>query len=105
MDRIDELKHQFLNNKDFTIENSKKIKGLEEEIIRVKRTSDKKIRYSLKFNKMLGYSATWREGDRQVIIDELKKSCLEMMKKTLKYLSELPDDKLIEILEEQEYDE
>ena len=67
--------------------------------------SEKKIRYNLKFDRMFGNSATWREGDKQVIIDKLKKSCLEMMRKTLIYLSELPDDKLLEILHEEEYED
>ncbi len=65
----------------------------------------KKIRYSLKFNKSFGYSATWKEGDRQVIIDKLKQVCLSNIKYNLQHYSELPDDKLLEILEEQEYDE
>ncbi|KKN22687.1 hypothetical protein LCGC14_0912700 [marine sediment metagenome] len=65
----------------------------------------KKIRYSLKYNKTFGYSATWKEGDKQVIIDKLKEECLHSIKYTLQHLSELPDDKLLEILEEQEYDE
>lgn len=66
---------------------------------------NKKIRYELRFNKMFFYTATWRKGDRQKIIDKLKESCLEAVRKTLKHLSILPDDKLLEILEEQEFDD
>jgi len=66
---------------------------------------DTKIRYSLRFNKNFGYSAKWRKGDKKIIIDTLKESCLKAMKHSLKYLSKLPDDKLLEILEVQEYEE
>ena len=67
--------------------------------------SSKKIRYSLKFNKTFGYSATWREGDKQKIIDKLKRSCLEGVRNNFKFLLELEDYKLLELLEEQEYDD
>ncbi len=65
----------------------------------------KKIRYSLNFNRRFGYSATWRKGDRQKNIDKLKEDCLKGVRYNLKYLSELPDDKLLEILEEEEWDD
>ena len=65
----------------------------------------RKIRYSLKYNKSFGYSATWREGDRQVVIDKLKKSCLDAVRNSLKHLLELRDEQLLEMLEEQEYDD
>lgn len=64
-----------------------------------------KVRYKISYNNSFGYSATWRKSDRQKNIDKLKETCLEHMRKSFKYLSELPDDKLLEILEEQEWDE
>ena len=65
----------------------------------------KKIRYSIKFNKSFGYSATWKEGDRQVVIDVLKKECLTLLRKQIKWLSEIGDKDLLEFLEEQEYED
>jgi len=53
---------------------------------------------------MFGYSASWREGDIQKNIDKLKEACLESVRKTLEYLSTLPDDKLLERLEEEEWE-
>ncbi len=65
----------------------------------------KKIRYSLNFNRRFGYSATWRKGDRQKNIDKLKESCLEAVRNSLRHLSQLRDEQLLEILEEEEYDD
>ena len=61
--------------------------------------------YELRFNRAFHYAARWTKGDEQRKIDKLKKSCLEGVKYSLKYLSTLQDDKLLEILEEVEYDE
>lgn len=58
-----------------------------------------KIRYTLKFDKSFFYSATWREDDRQVIIDKLKESCLDAVRNSLRHLSQLRDEQLLEILE------
>ncbi len=65
----------------------------------------KRIRYSLRFNRIFSHSATWREGDRQKNIDKLKESCLEGVRNSLKHLSELRDEQLLGILEEQEFED
>ncbi len=54
---------------------------------------------------MFFYSATWGEGDIQERIDKLKESCLSAVRNSLRHLSQLRDDKLLEILEEQEYED
>ena len=65
----------------------------------------KKIRYSLRFDKNFGYSATWKEGDRQVVIDKLKESCLDAVRNGLRHLSQLRDEQLLELLEVQEFED
>jgi len=63
----------------------------------------KRIIYNLNFRRTFGYSMTFTKGDKQEVINKLKGTCLEHVRHSLKYLSELPDDKLMEILEVQEY--
>ena len=67
--------------------------------------SSKKIRYSLKYNKSFGYSATWREVDGQERIDKLKDTCLDAVRNSFRHLSQLRDEQLLEILEELEWDD
>ncbi len=65
----------------------------------------KKIRYNLRFNRSFFYSATWTEGDDQVRIDKLKKSCLDAVRNSLRHLSQLRDEQLLEILEVEEFED
>ena len=65
----------------------------------------KKIRYNLRFNKSFFYSATWRKGARQEVINSLKEACLKAVRNSLKHLSELRDEQLLEILDIEEYED
>lgn len=65
--------------------------------------NEKKMRYKLTFDKSFGYSCVYREGDREKIIKILKDKCLETLKESFYYLSKLPDDKLLELLNIEEY--
>ena len=53
---------------------------------------------------MFLYACKYRKDDDRKIIEHLKEKCLEAIRNHLKYLSELPDDKLLEILDKEEYD-
>ncbi len=65
----------------------------------------KRIRYNLNFNRRFGYSVTWRKGDRQKNIDKLKEDCLNSVRNSLRHLSQLRDEQLLGILEEEEWDD
>ena len=58
-----------------------------------------RIRYTLKFNKSFFYSATWEEDDGKIVIDILKKECLDAVRNSFIHLSGLRDEQLLEILD------
>jgi hypothetical protein len=60
---------------------------------------EKYLRWELIFNSNFSYSCKYRENMREEVVKKLKDDCLQMIRASLKKLSEYPDDKLLELLD------